>query len=135
MRAGATRDRGGGAGRPLPHTLPPRPRTRPYARCRDHGTGRCRAPLPERPLGIRRCRQGAKAKEIAAAYPENNTRPVDAQGAAFGVGRTVMPGDKDYNRVHSPAKAGSTPAGGVVAKRSFPLHKVPPCSSPARWSC
>lgn len=42
--------------------------------------------------------RAAKAKEIAAAYPENNTRPVDAQGGAFGVGRTVMPGDKDYNR-------------------------------------
>lgn len=42
--------------------------------------------------------KAAKAREIAAAYPENNTRPVDAQGGAFGVGRTVMPGDKDYNR-------------------------------------
>ena len=42
--------------------------------------------------------KAAKAKEVAAAYPENNTRPVDAQGGAFGVGRTVMPGDKDYNR-------------------------------------
>ena len=40
----------------------------------------------------------AKAKEAAAAYPENNTRPVDAQGGALGVGRMVMPGDKDYNR-------------------------------------
>lgn len=42
--------------------------------------------------------KAAKAKEIAAAYPENNTRPVDAQGGALGVGRMVMPGDKDYNR-------------------------------------
>jgi hypothetical protein len=42
--------------------------------------------------------KAAKAKEIAAAYPENNTRPVDAQGGAFGLGRTIMPGDKDYNR-------------------------------------
>lgn len=42
--------------------------------------------------------KAAKAKEIAAAYPENNTRPVDAQGGAFGIGRTIMPGDKDYNR-------------------------------------
>lgn len=42
--------------------------------------------------------KAAKAKELAAAYPENNTRPVEAQGGAFGVGRTIMPGDKDYNR-------------------------------------
>lgn len=42
--------------------------------------------------------KAAKAKEVAAAYPENDTRPVAAQGGAFGVGRTVMPGDKDYNR-------------------------------------
>lgn len=42
--------------------------------------------------------KAAKAREIAAAYPENNTRPVDAQGGAFGIGRTIMPGDKDYNR-------------------------------------
>lgn len=42
--------------------------------------------------------KAAKAKEIAATYPENNTRPVDAQGGAFGIGRTILPGDKDYNR-------------------------------------
>jgi len=42
--------------------------------------------------------KAVKAKEIAAAYPENNTRPVDAQGGLFGVGRLIMPGDKDYNR-------------------------------------
>ena len=42
--------------------------------------------------------KAAKAKEIAAAYPENNTRPVEAQGGVLGVGRTLMPGDKDYNR-------------------------------------
>jgi hypothetical protein len=42
--------------------------------------------------------KAAKARELAAQYPENNTRPVDAQGGAFGVGRTIMPGDKDYNR-------------------------------------
>ncbi|GAB2901757.1 hypothetical protein GCM10027046_33460 [Uliginosibacterium flavum] len=38
------------------------------------------------------------AKKAAEAYPENKTRPVDAQGGLFGVGRTIMPGDKDYNR-------------------------------------
>ena len=42
--------------------------------------------------------KAAKAREVAAQYPENHTRPVDAQGGAFGVGRTIMPGDKDYNR-------------------------------------
>ena len=42
--------------------------------------------------------KAAKAQEVAAAYPENRTRPVEAQGGVFGVGRTLMPGDKDYNR-------------------------------------
>lgn len=39
-----------------------------------------------------------KAKEQAALYPENQTRPAAAQGGVFGVGRLIMPGDKDYNR-------------------------------------
>lgn len=39
-----------------------------------------------------------EAKKVAAEYPENKTRPVDAQGGAFGIGRLIMPGDKDYNR-------------------------------------
>ena len=38
------------------------------------------------------------AAQQAAAYPENQTRPEGAQGGLFGIGRTVMPGDKDYNR-------------------------------------
>ena len=38
------------------------------------------------------------AKKAAAQYPENNVRPAEAQGGLFGVGRTLMPGDKDYNR-------------------------------------
>lgn len=39
------------------------------------------------------------AQQQAAQYPENKTRPVEAQGGLFGgVGRTIMPGDKDYNR-------------------------------------
>lgn len=42
--------------------------------------------------------KAAKARELAAHYPENKTRPVDAQGGAFGIGRTIMPGDQDYNR-------------------------------------
>lgn len=39
-----------------------------------------------------------EAQKVAAEYPENKTRPIDAQGGLFGVGRLVMPGDKDYNR-------------------------------------
>jgi hypothetical protein len=42
--------------------------------------------------------KAAAAQQQAAAYPENQTRPDGAQGALFGIGRTVMPGDKDYNR-------------------------------------
>ncbi len=38
------------------------------------------------------------AAQKAAAYPENQMRPEGAQGGLFGIGRTVMPGDKDYNR-------------------------------------
>ena len=38
------------------------------------------------------------AQQAAAKYPENQTRPEGSQGALFGVGRTVLPGDKDYNR-------------------------------------
>lgn len=38
------------------------------------------------------------AQELAAQYPENKTRPIEAQGGLLGIGRTVMPGDKDYNR-------------------------------------
>lgn len=42
--------------------------------------------------------KAAAAQQAAAKYPENQTRPEGAQGGLFGVGRTVMPGDKDYNR-------------------------------------
>lgn len=42
--------------------------------------------------------KAAQAQKFAAEYPENRTRPVEAQGGLFGVGRTIMPGDKDYNR-------------------------------------
>lgn len=40
----------------------------------------------------------AEAKKIADTYPENHLRPEAAQGGWMGLGRTVMPGDKDYNR-------------------------------------
>ena len=40
-----------------------------------------------------------EAQKRAAEYPENKTRPVEAQGGLFGsFGRVIMPGDKDYNR-------------------------------------
>lgn len=42
--------------------------------------------------------KAAEAQKAAAEYPENKTQPVGAQGGVFGVGRTIMPGDKDYNR-------------------------------------
>jgi hypothetical protein len=43
--------------------------------------------------------KAAAAQKLAAEYPENKTRPVEAQGGLFGgFGRSVMPGDKDYNR-------------------------------------
>ena len=38
------------------------------------------------------------AQQAAARYPEYQTRPEGAQGGLFGVGRVIMPGDKDYNR-------------------------------------
>ena len=42
--------------------------------------------------------RAAAASKAAALYPENHTRPETAQGGVFGVGRLLMPGDKDYNR-------------------------------------
>jgi hypothetical protein len=42
--------------------------------------------------------KAAEAQKLAAEYPENKARPAEAQGGVFGIGRTVMPGDKDYNR-------------------------------------
>lgn len=38
------------------------------------------------------------ARRRAAEYPENQTRPAAVQGGVFGVGRVILPGDKDYNR-------------------------------------
>lgn len=42
--------------------------------------------------------KAAAAKTVADQYPENKLRPMDAQGCLFGIGRCIMPGDKDYNR-------------------------------------
>jgi hypothetical protein len=38
------------------------------------------------------------AKKVADTYPENQARPPGAQGGLFGFGRTIPPGDPDYNR-------------------------------------
>lgn len=49
--------------------------------------------------------KAAAAKTVADQYPENKLRPMDAQGCLFGIGRCIMPGDKDYNRgTLNPAK-------------------------------
>ena len=42
--------------------------------------------------------KAAAAQQKAAAYPENQARPEGGQGGLFGVGRIIVPGDKDYNR-------------------------------------
>ncbi len=42
--------------------------------------------------------KAAIARKVAEQFPENRVRPAEAQGGWFGVGRTVMPGDPDYNR-------------------------------------
>jgi len=43
--------------------------------------------------------KAAEAQQRAAEYPENRTRPIEAQGLLIGgFGRNIMPGDKDYNR-------------------------------------
>ena len=42
--------------------------------------------------------KAAEAKKVADQFPENKVRPEGAQGGAFGIGRYIMPGDKDYNR-------------------------------------
>lgn len=42
--------------------------------------------------------KAAAAKTVADQYPENQLRPQAAQGCMFGIGRCIMPGDRDYNR-------------------------------------
>lgn len=42
--------------------------------------------------------KAAQARKTADNFPENQARPVEAQGGLFGIGRTLMPGDKEYNR-------------------------------------
>lgn len=42
--------------------------------------------------------KAAEAKKVAEKFPENKGCPAGSQGGLFGVGRCIMPGDKDYNR-------------------------------------
>jgi hypothetical protein len=43
-------------------------------------------------------RKAEDARKVAEQYPENQGCPPGAQGGLFGIGRCIMPGDKDYNR-------------------------------------
>lgn len=42
--------------------------------------------------------KAAEARKQAEQFPENKVRPVDAQGGWVPGSKTLMPGDKDYNR-------------------------------------
>lgn len=42
--------------------------------------------------------KAVEAKKVADKFPENKVCPAGSQGGLFGVGRCIMPGDKDYNR-------------------------------------
>lgn len=42
--------------------------------------------------------KAAEARKVAEQFPENQGCPPGTQGGLFGIGRCVMPGDKDYNR-------------------------------------
>lgn len=49
--------------------------------------------------------KAAAARKTADTFPENHARPAGAQGGWLGLGRTIAPGDKDYNRgTLNPAK-------------------------------
>ena len=43
-------------------------------------------------------KKAEQARTVARQYPDNQGCPPGAQGGLFGVGRCIMPGDKDYNR-------------------------------------
>lgn len=42
--------------------------------------------------------KSAAMRKTAEQYPENQGCPPGSQGGFFGMGRCIMPGDKDYNR-------------------------------------
>ena len=43
-------------------------------------------------------RKAEEARKVAEQYPENQGCPPGSQGGLLGIGRCIMPGDKDYNR-------------------------------------
>ena len=43
-------------------------------------------------------KKAEQARAFAQQYPENQGCPAGSQGGLFGIGRCIMPGDKDYNR-------------------------------------
>lgn len=43
-------------------------------------------------------KKAEEAKKVADQFPENKVCPAGSQGGLFGVGRCILPGDKDYNR-------------------------------------
>ena len=43
-------------------------------------------------------KKAEQARAVAQQYPENQGCPAGSQGGLFGIGRCIMPGDKDYNR-------------------------------------
>ena len=43
-------------------------------------------------------KKAGEARAIAQRYPENQGCPPGSQGGILGMGRCILPGDKDYNR-------------------------------------
>ena len=65
----------------------------------QHTLKKAQASLVALDQEIMLAQRAVNAQKLAAEFPENKTRPIEAQGMLIGgVGRLVMPGDKDYNR-------------------------------------
>jgi hypothetical protein len=43
-------------------------------------------------------KKAEQARAVAQQFPENQGCPPGSQGGLFGIGRCIMPGDKDFNR-------------------------------------
>ncbi len=43
-------------------------------------------------------KKAEQARRVASQLPENQGCPPGSQGGLFGIGRCILPGDKDYNR-------------------------------------
>jgi len=43
-------------------------------------------------------KKAVEAAKISKQYPENQGCPPGAQGGLFGLGRCILPGDKEFNR-------------------------------------